>query len=75
MLAEIDPHGIYKEIREIIDALPDHRRTDDDTYRKRLEICMMCGKLSEGTCLECGCYVELRAARKEMYCPDEKHFW
>ena len=26
-------------------------------------------------CGKCGCFVELRAAKADMHCPHEKHFW
>lgn len=73
--AELDPKGIYKEISELIAALPAEKRTDDEEYRRRLEICGRCSSLGEGTCGKCGCFVELRAAKRDMHCPDERHFW
>ncbi|MFR1660111.1 DUF6171 family protein [Gallintestinimicrobium sp.] len=38
-------------------------------YEKRLELCKACDYLEAGTCLACGCYVELRAAVKKNRCP------
>lgn len=75
LLAQTDPHGIYKEIKEMIDALPDEKRADKDTYSRRLEICGACPYLGEGTCGKCGCFAELRAAKKDMHCPAEERFW
>lgn len=72
---ELDPKGIYKEISELIAALPEEKRTDETEYRRRLEICGRCDSLGEGTCGKCGCFVELRAAKKDMHCPSEEHFW
>ena len=73
--AELDPKGIYKEISELIAALPEEKRTHEEEYRRRLKICGECDSLGEGTCGKCGCFVELRAAKKDMHCPSEKHYW
>ncbi|MGN0552809.1 MAG: DUF6171 family protein [Oscillospiraceae bacterium] len=73
--SEIDRNGIYKDISELIAALPSERRTDETEYRRRLKICGECDFLGEGTCGKCGCFVELRAAKKDMHCPSEEHLW
>lgn len=72
---ELDPEGVYKEIQEIIALLPERQRTDGEEYSRRLEICSRCRFLSGGTCLKCGCFAELRAAKKEMHCPHEDKLW
>ena len=50
-------------------ALPPARRTPDGEYARRLEGCRRCENLDNGTCMACGCYVEMRAARLDMHCP------
>ena len=50
-------------------ALKSQDMVTDDEYEKRLAICTTCDKLNEGTCMSCGCYVELRAAAKVSRCP------
>lgn len=72
---ELDPKGIYREISEMIAALPEEKRYGESEYRRRLDICGRCGSLGEGTCGKCGCFVELRAAKMDMHCPHERHFW
>ena len=72
---EIDRDGIYAEIKDMIAVLPESERTDEQEYRRRLEICGGCEYLGEGTCGKCGCFVELRAAKRLMNCPHEKHYW
>ena len=47
-------------------------KTDEKDYQKRLSICLSCDNLLSGTCLSCGCYVEIRAAIKRGRCPDKK---
>ena len=47
-------------------------RVSDEEYERRLSVCKECDKLNEGTCLACGCYVELRAAAKAAHCSHKK---
>ncbi|MBQ8086967.1 MAG: hypothetical protein IJ234_00915 [Clostridia bacterium] len=62
-------------IREWIDALPEARRADPDTANARLNACTHCNHLNAGVCALCGCYVEFRAAQREMRCPDPPDRW
>ena len=61
-----------EDIRKLLAALPEKEKASHEEYHRRLEICKNCEKLSEGTCLACGCYVELRAAKKDGKCPEKK---
>ena len=56
-------------------ALPPARRTPDGEYARRLEGCRRCENLDNGTCMACGCYVEMRAARLDMHCPLTRAVW
>ncbi|MGN0294957.1 MAG: DUF6171 family protein [Lachnospiraceae bacterium] len=47
-------------------------QVQDEEYERRLAVCKGCEKLNEGTCLACGCYVELRAAMKAAHCSYKK---
>ena len=38
-------------------------------------ICRRCENLDNGTCMACGCYVEMRAARLDMHCPLTRAVW
>ena len=38
----------------------------------RLGYCRQCDKINQGTCLACGCFVEIRAATKKGRCPYKK---
>lgn len=57
-------------INEKINKLSPAEKASDELYKKRLGICKECDSLLSGTCLKCGCYVELRAAFKQQHCPD-----
>ena len=75
LLSEIDQKGVYSSIMELVAALPEDVRCDSGEYGHRLGICRGCDQLSGGVCMQCGCYVELRAAKKSSKCPHPKHYW
>ena len=75
LFAELDPEGIYASITERLALLPDEAKVPDEEYRRRLGICRSCSRLSSGTCTVCGCFVELRAAKKALSCPHEDDLW
>lgn len=75
LLAAYDPEGALQTIREMIEVMPPEQRADEAEYRRRLSICENCGELNAGVCGKCGCYTELRAAKRNQYCPHEQHFW
>ena len=53
-------------------ALKPQDTTPKDEYERRLSICTDCDKLNQGTCMSCGCYVELRAAATVARCPNKR---
>lgn len=53
-------------------ATPEKYRVSQEEYDRRVGICEGCEKLSGPTCLGCGCFVELRAIRKDSHCPYKK---
>lgn len=67
-MAEADQRMIqkYKEAIKKEDA------AEERCYEERLSVCKACELLNAGTCLACGCYVELRAAAKAGRCPYHK---
>lgn len=62
-------------VKEYISALDEEIKAPEELYRARLEACRGCENLLSGTCLKCGCYVEMRAAVKGNRCPSEKSLW
>ena len=50
-------------------SLPKEDIASEDVAKKRLAVCTDCDKLNQGTCLACGCFVELRAALTKGRCP------
>lgn len=64
-MAETD----YKKIEQYKEAIKVDDRVSEQEYEKRLAHCKECDRLNSGTCLACGCYVELRALGKNSACP------
>lgn len=67
-----DAANIKETVSQMIKVLPAEQKVSEETYAARLEVCKVCNKLAEGTCVVCGCYAELRALKRRMDCPLEK---
>ena len=72
LLEEFDQQAYIRTLKAHIDRTPERERTPPEDYRRRLEACRSCAYLETGTCMACGCYVELRAASKRGRCPYNK---
>lgn len=75
LLEDLDTDLIWIQVKKMIDRIPEEEKTEEKEYKKRIDACLLCEKLNEGTCGECGCYVELRAANKNNHCPLVKNRW
>ena len=73
LLREFDEAAYKQKLEQVIKLMDRDVKAEDELYEKRLSVCKGCEKLSEGTCLSCGCYVELRAAVKKNRCPNK--YW
>ena len=62
----------YVDLTEFIEKFKKEDRACEEIYESRLNICKECDDLVAGTCLKCGCYVELRAAVMRNKCPMKK---
>lgn len=65
----------YVDLDSFIARFGDELKVEGDKYESRLAICKECEYLVSGTCLKCGCYVELRAALKKNHCPNTPKKW
>ncbi len=72
LLMEAFPADYRKYVASVLATLRPDRKTDDETYRRRLAACKACEQLDRGTCMGCGCLVELRAADRRQRCPYSK---
>lgn len=70
-----DQASLAELIKERIALMPEEQRADEALMTVRLDVCRRCDHLNSGTCALCGCYVELRAAKKRMSCPDVPARW
>lgn len=68
----LDKDQYFKTLQEIIEHLDENIKTPGPLYEERLNICTGCERLIDGMCNACGCYVELRAAKKDGKCPYKK---
>lgn len=72
LLREMDEEAYKKQLYHYIEMLDTDIKTESQSYEKRLLVCKSCDCLEAGTCLACGCYVELRAAVRKSRCPYKK---
>lgn len=73
LLSEVSKADYLRIVERGISALNEADKVSNSEYQSRLEICEVCDKLNQGTCLACGCYVEIRAVLVRGRCP--KHLW
>ena len=69
LLLQSGIEDVYKEVRRCIERMKPDEKAGESDYQERLALCSECEHLISGTCLKCGCYVELRAAYKNNQCP------
>lgn len=69
LLKDFSKEQYEKIIVEGIRALPAEELVSEELEAERLDLCGQCEKLNRGTCLACGCFVEIRAATKKGRCP------
>lgn len=72
LLSDFDREKYEKLIGKSLSDLPPEDLAADDVHDMRLDICRECEKLNQGTCLACGCFVEIRAALVRGKCPYKK---
>ncbi|MCR5826398.1 MAG: DUF6171 family protein [Oscillospiraceae bacterium] len=75
LLRELAESETLRGINECRARLDADVRADETLYERRLQACRGCDSLLSGTCLLCGCYVELRAAMRELGCPAVPDRW
>ena len=75
LLSEIDDKAQAAHIYEYIASLPEEVKASAVQVKERLDMCRACDNLTNGMCRICGCYVEVRAAKKGQSCPDVYPRW
>ena len=69
LLRDVSPEDYQKYVESVLVKIPARDRAPDSVYAARLDACRSCGHLNGGTCMGCGCLVELRAAYARQKCP------
>ena len=72
LLREAFPADYEKYIASLLITIPPQQKADPALYETRLAACRSCDQLNNGTCMGCGCLVELRAAYRRETCPFRK---
>ena len=75
LLYEIAESDAYESVKNYIDSLDPGQKVNDTEYKTRLAKCRECDMLLAGMCRKCGCYVEVRAIRRDSHCPGTKPEW
>ena len=70
---------VFPDMKQVIEDVrrvtPPERCAPPALYRARLDACLACPFLMDGTCRKCGCYVEARAIGRDAFCPDVPERW
>ena len=66
---------LHRAIQELLEQMNPTEKAGSDVYEKRLSACSTCPFLNRGTCSKCGCYTELRCAKRRLSCPDVPPRW
>ncbi len=72
LLRDAFPADYEKYVAGMLKTIPPSVKAADEIYQQRLSVCSACDQLQNGTCMGCGCLVELRAAYKKEKCPYRK---
>ena len=72
LIREISESSFHELIEKNLEFIDTKDKTSAKKYDERLAVCKDCDKLNSGTCLACGCYVEIRAAIEKNKCPKKK---
>ena len=70
-----DELALSRLIRSRVALLDERAKVSDAEYSRRLVLCESCDQLRNGTCMQCGCYVELRAAKRALRCAHPQPKW
>lgn len=71
----MDGAELYGAVTSYIERLPEKQKADEKTREARLVVCRRCDSLVNGMCALCGCFVEVRAAKKAMHCAKDSSLW
>lgn len=65
-----EEEDLYQVIKAHLEQMEPDSKVPPQEYERRLKLCEACELLLTGMCRSCGCYVEIRAAKKNLCCPE-----
>jgi hypothetical protein len=68
-MEEIEESGLREYLDNYAATLPQEIRAPEAEYTRRLSLCEDCSHRIHFTCTLCGCYVQARAAKRNLKCP------
>lgn len=69
LLREAFPEDYERYVAVIIERMKPEERAETQEFQRRMECCRQCEKLQNGTCMACGCMVEIRGMQRKGKCP------
>ncbi len=76
LLADMeDQRPLFALIQSYLEAIPEEQKAPEAVYQDRLRLCASCERLASGMCQLCGCYVEVRAVKARLRCPEVPPLW
>lgn len=75
LLREMDKEQYFSSIHAYVSSLHEDEKAPEALYEQRLSHCQQCDSLMNGMCRLCGCFVEVRAAKKLQHCPAVHPIW
>lgn len=75
LLKDLTDGEYFRSVYEYIDSLDAESRASPEEYRRRLAACRECAHLVNGMCGLCGCFAEVRAAKKGSHCAKDVRIW
>ena len=69
---DVELSELVRYLDEYVSSLPENIRATPEEYKRRLEICAGCERRAGINCTLCGCYIQARAAKAALECPNDK---
>ena len=69
LMRDVPEAELLKYLDDYVSELPADMRVSPQEFERRLSICADCEHLMQYTCRLCGCYAQVRAAKRMNRCP------
>jgi hypothetical protein len=75
LLKDMTDSDYYESVYAYIESLTEDIKTPEEEFQRRLVICGACAHLVNAMCDQCGCFVEVRAAKRANSCAMSRKMW